>query len=356
MRPFVSSRVIQIRYSSALSILIYFDFLELFSLILTLPASLAYLLTCGSAAVERGSRGSEKRWRVCGVSGCGQGKRRSFQRAGTGELGTLLFFPGAREAQAAAPDRRARCGAKGRGAWRSREHTLPSLPPLVVVFFAQGFTHVFLALAHELPQVLNSVDLLAQHGTQLPVQLRQRGLRVQHSPKPVRVLGVRPDRRVRAALRDEGRGNVTTTVRKKKRRGSPAGRRGAGDRFQNGSRESSTIDCRGKGFGGHRHSASCSAYLFVVDSQDRLPDLLRTAVVRGRGGRRRADRAARGSRHGAKPRRGAAQNETQHATRALSPPSPFSVAAALCRPRAPRFCWMLLARKIYDRGDGAGDG
>ena len=135
MRPFVSSRVIQIRYSSALSIPIYFDFLELFSLILTLPASLAYLLTCGSAAVERGSRGREKRWRVCGVSGCGQGKRRSFQRAGTGELGTLLFFPGAREAQAAAPDRRARCGAKGRGAWRSREHTLPSLPPLVVFFW-----------------------------------------------------------------------------------------------------------------------------------------------------------------------------------------------------------------------------
>jgi len=97
MRPFDSSRVIQIRYSSALSILIYFDFLELFSLILTLPASLAYLLTCGSAAVERGSRGREKRWRVCGVSGCGQGKRRSFQRAGTEELGTLLFFPGARE-------------------------------------------------------------------------------------------------------------------------------------------------------------------------------------------------------------------------------------------------------------------
>ena len=186
-------------------------------MILTLPASLAYLLTCGSAAVERGSRGREKRWRVCGVSGCGQGKRRSFQRAGDGGAWYFALLPRrAREAQAAAPDRRARCGAKGRGAWRSREHTLPSLPPLVVFFFAPGFTHVFLALAHELPEVLNSVDLLAQHGTQLPVQLRQRGLRVQHSPKPVRVLGVRPDRRVRAALRDEGRGNVTTTVRKKK--------------------------------------------------------------------------------------------------------------------------------------------
>ena len=60
MRPFDSSRVIQIRYSSALSILIYFDFLELFSLILTLPASLAYLLTCGSAAVERGGQRNRK--------------------------------------------------------------------------------------------------------------------------------------------------------------------------------------------------------------------------------------------------------------------------------------------------------
>ena len=137
MRPFDSSRVIQIRYSSALSILIYFDFLELFSLILTLPASLAYLLTCGSAAVERGGRGREKRWRVCGVSGCGQGKRRSFQRAGDGGAWYFALLPRrAREAQAAAPDRRARCGAKGRGAWRSREHTLPSLPPLVVFFRA----------------------------------------------------------------------------------------------------------------------------------------------------------------------------------------------------------------------------
>ena len=345
MRPFVSSRVIQIRYSSALSILIYFDFLELFSLILTLPASLAYLLTCGSAAVERGGQRKRKTMACVRRKWVWSGQKKVFPEGGDGGAWYFALLPRrAREAQAAAPDRRARCGAKGRGAWRSREHTLPSLPPLVVFFFAPGFTHVFLALAHELPEVLNSVDLLAQHGTQLPVQLRQRGLRVQHSPKPVRVLGVRPDRRVRAALRDEGRGNVTTTVRKKKKRGSPAGRRGAGDRFQNGSRESSTIVSRGEGFGGHRHSASCSAYLFVVDSQDRLPDLLRTAVVRGRGGRRRADRAARGSRHGAKPRRGAAQNETQHATRALSPPSPFSVALP---PRAPRFCWMLLARKIW---------
>ena len=260
----------------------------------------------------------------------------------------MLFFPGARERHRQL-HRIGERVVEPKGAGRGGRGSTPSRlsPHSLFFFFAPGFTHVFLALAHELPEVLNSVDLLAQHGTQLPVQLRQRGLRVQHSPKPVRVLGVRPDRRVRAALRDEGRGNVTTTVRENnKRRGSPAGRRGAGDRFQNGSRESSTIVSRGEGFGGHRHSASCSAYLFVVDSQDRLPDLLRTAVVRGRGGRRRADRAARGSRHGAKPRRGAAQNETQHATRALSPPSPFSVAAALCRPRAPRFCWMLLALEM----------
>ena len=217
MRPFDSSRVIQIRYSSALSILIYFDFLELFSLILTLPASLAYLLTCGSAAVERGSRGREKRWRVCGVSGCGQGKRRSFQRAGTEELGTLLFFPGARERHRQL-HRIGERVVEPKGAGRGGRGSTPSrLSPRSLFFFAPGFTHVFLALAHELPEVLNSVDLLAQHGTQLPVQLRQRGLRVQHSPKPVRVLGVRPDRRVRAALRDEGRGNVTTTVRKKKK-------------------------------------------------------------------------------------------------------------------------------------------
>ena len=186
-------------------------------MILTLPASLAYLLTCGSAAVERGGRGREKRWRVCGVSGCGQGKRRSFQRAGTGELGTLLFFPGARERHRQL-HRIGERVVEPKGAGRGGRGSTPSRlsPHSLFFFFAPGFTHVFLALAHELPEVLNSVDLLAQHGTQLPVQLRQRGLRVQHSPKPVRVLGVRPDRRVRAALRDEGRGNVTTTVRKKK--------------------------------------------------------------------------------------------------------------------------------------------
>ena len=105
---------------------------------------------------------------------------------------------------------------RARGVEVAGAHPPVSPPTRCFFFFAPGFTHVFLALAHELPEVLNSVDLLAQHGTQLPVQLRQRGLRVQHSPKPVRVLGVRPDRRVRAALRDEGRGNVTTTVRKKK--------------------------------------------------------------------------------------------------------------------------------------------
>ena len=95
MRPFDSSRVIQIRYSSALSILIYFDFLELFSLILTLPASLAYLLTCGSAAVERGSRGRGKRWRVCGVSGCRQGKRglEVFPEGGDGGAWYFALLP-----------------------------------------------------------------------------------------------------------------------------------------------------------------------------------------------------------------------------------------------------------------------
>ena len=136
---------------------------------------------------------------------------------GTGELGTLLFFPGARERHRQL-HRIGERVVEPKGAGRGGRGSTPSrLSPRSLFFFAPGFTHVFLALAHELPEVLNSVDLLAQHGTQLPVQLRQRGLRVQHSPKPVRVLGVRPDRRVRAALRDEGRGNVTTTVRKKKK-------------------------------------------------------------------------------------------------------------------------------------------
>mmetsp|Transcript_5219 Transcript_5219/g.15683 ORF Transcript_5219/g.15683 Transcript_5219/m.15683 type:complete len:246 (-) Transcript_5219:493-1230(-) len=60
--------------------------------------------------------------------------------------------------------------------------------------------YLVLVVVHELPQLPNAVDLLVDDRPELPVQLREGRLRVDHGPKPLWVLPIRQDLRIGATL------------------------------------------------------------------------------------------------------------------------------------------------------------
>ena len=248
-------------------------------MILTLPASLAYLLTCGSAAVERGSRGREKRWHVCGVSGCGQGKRRSFQRAGTEELGTLLFFPGARERHRQLHrigERVVEPKGAGRG---GRGAHPPPLPPLVVSRRG-SLTSSSLSLMSFLRSSIPSICLPSTG----PSFLSSSDSVGCGSAFPKASPGTRSPAGSSGPRRPKRRrkGNVTTTVRKKKKKRIAGGKERSGRPISKWFQGELDHCLQRRRIRRPPPQRLLQRLPFVVDSQDRLPDLLRTARPRTR--------------------------------------------------------------------------